>query len=80
MMFLLEGFLGPARSSSHTDPAIPVHGTCDHLCVASTKTQCDILHLPNAKIATWLSDTRRNWKDGTSQKNDISRPLMLLVC
>lgn len=69
-----------ARSGSHTEPANPVHDTCDHLCVAPTETQYDILHPSHAKITTWLGDTRRNWKDGTSQKNDISRSPMLLIC
>ena len=41
---------------------------------------CDILHPPHAKITTWLGDPSRNCKDGASRKNDISRPLMLLVC
>lgn len=78
--FLSEETPGPARRSSHAEPAIPVHDTCDHLCMASAETQCDILHPPHAKITAWLGETRRNCKGGTSQKDYISRSLMLLVC
>ena len=38
------------------------------------------IHPMQRKITAWLGETRRNCKGGTSQKNDISRSLMLLVC